>query len=175
MGAFDDGTALNRRGSLGSDLGDPTRWGSYVEWQVLVDGRDTGYTKGGQAVMMQFRDLRARAVDFFASYAIDGIDVLDGPFAPQLDGFTGFGLELAIGTGQSSLLTTCSAVRSINEAGWDTYSENGHVVRGVMQGNNPIPVVGLNITPVFRLAASTAAAHTLTIRANVFACPRNSP
>jgi len=175
-------TAQNSE-DIGKFLGDPTRWGSTVSWDVpIIGGADTGYSVGPDAVLMQFSDLRSRCVDVFCKYNIEGILDNDGAFAIDATGYTGFGLRWTIGGGQSSTQADSAAVYSPAEttlggpfpAGflWSRGIVNKHITEGVMQTMSPVPLTSLVIRPVFRLKSSDEPNHIIRITATVIAAPR---
>jgi hypothetical protein len=169
-------TAQNVK-DIGEFLGDPTRWGSTVTFQVLaVAGQDTGYVLGEQAVLMQFSDLRARSVDVMAQYRIDGVKAGLGPFHIEKDGFTGFGLRWNIGVGQSNMQADSAVVyapdRLSSNYTWSQIVVANHVVEGVLQNTIPIPAASVSLRPVFRVKGADLGDQLLTITTTIIASPR---
>lgn len=175
-------TARNGQ-DIGKFLGDPTRWGATVSWEVpIVGGADTGYVVGPDAVLMQFSDLRARCVDVFCRYSMENVLTNDGAFVIDASGYTGFGLRWTIGGGQSSAQADSAAVYSPAETTpggpfpvgflWSRAVVNKHITQGVMQAMSPVPLTSLVIRPVFRLKSSDEPDHKIRITATIIAAPR---
>lgn len=165
------------QGSLG-DMGDPERWGGYTEFTfTLPVGDNKGiYVSGNQIVRLQFLDLRARAVDIWATFDVTGQEpTLDGPWAQMDWGFTGFGLEIVAGVGQVTAMAKASPVFGVPVNPWvQTLNRGSQPATGVLQVLFPMPGVNLNIRPIFGLLTNDTGgvAHNITVKSTILVSPR---
>jgi hypothetical protein len=130
---------------------------------------------GPQIIRVQFADLRGRAVDVLAQYEVLGQTGGTGDWIMTPWGFTGFGIELAVGAGQASTTVKASPVYGVPVNPWSSTRNRttGFPESGVMQILFPFPGVSLNIRPIFGPVAAPGGPATLTVRSTILVSPRN--
>lgn len=163
---------------LETDFGDPERWGAAETMQVPVPpnpgGVPTTYVRGSQVIRQQFMDLRCRAVDVLAVFEVSGYDDLVGPWEQRTDGFTGWGMELAIGAGMAAVVTQAAWIYAGAYNPWVTTTDRARPVKGVVQMSFPFPAVTLGIVPMFGVPAydGHAPGALLTVTSTILIAPR---